>query len=212
MGTDVTNPTTPETRSESPRAEYQFGLQAFLLMFVVVALLAAYLRTFGPEAVGRFGLVIVLTLPLGGAIGWLADRFSAAVFWAGIGTVLGSLAVCGAAVYHWTALYVWPLMGGIVGATAAVCDEGKLMQRMACSALVGFGVIAVYTFSCFGFQRDQVAELICAAGGGALLGLGVELVGRFEKRTSIPRHFLALGLVVLAVAGHWIAVRIIPGV
>jgi hypothetical protein len=208
----VTCPTMPETQSDSSRAEYQFGLQAFLLMFVVVAVLAAYLRTFGPEAVGRFGLVLVLALPLGGAIGRLAGRFSAAVFWAGIGTVLGSLAVCGAAVGHWTALYAWPLMGGIVGATAAICGEGKLVRRVAWSALVGFGVIAVYTFSWFGFQREQIAELICAAGGGALLGLSVDLVGRFEKRTSIPRHFLALGLVVLAIAGHWIAVRIIPGV
>ncbi len=208
----VTCPTMPEPRSESPRAEYQFGLQAFLLMFVVVALLAGYLRTFGPEAVGRFGLVLVLTMPLGGLIGWLAGRFSAAVFWAGIGTVLGTLAVCGAAVGHWTALYAWPLMGGMAGAAAAVCDRRGLVERMACGAMVGLGIITIYVFSCFGIANAQIAELICAAGGGALLGLGVDLVGRFEKRTSIPRHFLALGLVVLAIAGHWIAVRVIPGV
>jgi hypothetical protein len=104
----VTCPTMPETQSDSSRAEYQFGLQAFLLMFVVVAVLAAYLRIFGPEAVGRFGLVLVLTLPLGNAIGRLAGRFSAAVFWAGIGTVLGSLAVCGAAVGHWIAVRIIP--------------------------------------------------------------------------------------------------------
>ncbi|MEN6451089.1 MAG: hypothetical protein ABFC96_11410 [Thermoguttaceae bacterium] len=202
----------PHNDTDSPRSEYQFGLQAMLLMFVVAALLAGYLRAFGPEAVGRFGLVLALALPLGGLIGWWAGRFSAAVFWAGIGSVLGSLAVCGAATSHWSQLYVWPLMGGIVGATAAACGDGRPVRRMAWCALVGFAIVAICGLSFSGFGRDRIAELICAAGGGALLGLGVDLVTRFERFTSIPRHFLALVLVVLAIAGHWVAVRVIPGI
>ncbi len=60
----MSNEPRAQTDTAASRAEYQFGLQAFLLMFVVVAVLAGYLRTFGPATVGRFGLVLVLTLPL----------------------------------------------------------------------------------------------------------------------------------------------------
>jgi hypothetical protein len=42
--------------------------------------------------------------------------------------------------------------------------------------------------------------------------LVIDLATRFEKWTSVPRHFFALGLVILAIAGHWLAIRLIPGV
>ncbi len=198
--------------TQPSRAEYQFGLQAFLLMFVVVAVLVGYLRSFGVEPVGRFGLCIAVAMPLGGLIGWRAGRFSTAVFWTGIGTVLGSLAVCGTTVGHWTAYYFWPLMGGAAGATAAVCDRRGLPERMASTTVVALGIVGLYTLLWPCRSGEENAQIVCAAGGGALLGLGVDLVGRFERWTAIPRHFLALGLVVLAVAGHWVAVRVIPGI
>ncbi len=202
---------TPETETQPSRSEFQFGLQAFLWMFVVVAVFLSYIRSFGAETIPKFGLVATLALLLGGAIGLVAHRFSTAVFWSGIGVVGGFLAVIHAAMPHWSAEHVWPLVGGLVGATAAVCGDGRPMRRMFWSAAVGLAAVSLYSLSLFGFRRDQVAELICAALGGALAGLGVELASRFEKRTAIPRHFFALGLVVLAIAGHWIAVRVIPG-
>jgi hypothetical protein len=207
----MTDSTTPETDPKPPRAEFQFGLQAFLWMFVVVAVFLSYIRTFRPEAVATFGLVATLALLIGGVIGLLAGRFSAAVFWSGIGVAGGYLAVVHTSLYHWTQEYAWPLMGGIAGATAAVCGDGNVRRRMVWSSLVWLGLIAIYDLSFFGLQYDLMSDPICALIAGALFGLGVDLATRFEKWTSIPRHFFALGLVLLAIGGHWVAIRLIPG-
>ena len=85
------------------------------------------------------------------------------------------------------------------------------IRRVVCCLLVGFGLVAIYELPLFGFSADRVAELVCAAGGSVVLALIVELAGRFEKYTAIPRHFLAIGFVLLAIAAHWIAMRVIPG-
>jgi hypothetical protein len=207
----MTDPTTPRTEPESSRAEFQFGLQAFLWLFVIVAVFLSYIRSFGPETIPKFGLVAVLALLLGGLIGLAAHRFSTAVFWSGIGAVGGYLAVVHAAMPHWSAEYVWPLVGGLVGATAAACGDGRPVRRMIACAAVGLAAVSLYTLSLFGFRREAIADLICAAIGGALAGLGVDLASRFEKRTAVPRHFFALGLVVLAIAGHWTVTKIFPG-
>jgi hypothetical protein len=206
----MTDAMQPEAETPS-RAEFQFGLQAFLVLFVIVAVFLSYIRTFGAETIPKFGLVATVALLVGGVIGLLAHRFQAAVFWSGIGVVGGYLAVVHSAMPHWSAEYAWPLVGGLVGATAAVCGDGKPWRRMFCSAAVGLAAVSIYSLSFFGFRRDQVADLICAAIGGALAGLAVDLASRFEKRTAVPRHFFALGLVILAIAGHWIAVKLIPG-
>jgi hypothetical protein len=208
----MTNPTTSEIEPQPPHAEFQFGLQAFLWMFVVVAVFLSYIRTFNPADVAKFGLVATLALLLGGVIGLLAGRFSAAVFWAGIGVVGGYLAVVHTCLYHWSQEYAWPLMGGVVGATAAVCGDGNLRRRIGCCSLAWLVLVMIYDLSLFGVQRDLLADPLCAFIAGALFGLGVDLATRFEKWTSIPRHFFALGLVLLAIAGHWLAIRIIPGV
>ena len=135
----MTSPTTPETEPQPSRAEFQFGLQAFLWMFVVVAVFS-YIRTFSPATVARFGLVATLAIVVGGLIGLLAGRFSAAVFWSGIGVVGGYLAVVHASLFHWTNEYAWPLMGGIVGAAAAACGDGHIKRPVVCSSAVWLGL------------------------------------------------------------------------
>jgi hypothetical protein len=207
----MSEPATSESEDVSSRAEYQFGLQAMMMMFVVVAVFLSYIRSFGPETIPKFGLVAAISLLVGGLIGLLARRFSAAVFWSGIGVVGGYLAVVHAALPHWSEEFVWPFVGGLVGATAAACGDGRPWRRMLASAVVGLAAVSLYTLTVLGLRRDAVAELSSATIGGALAGLGVDLASRFEKWTSIPRHFFALGLVVLAIAGHWIVTKIVPG-
>jgi hypothetical protein len=208
----MTDPTTTESKLPPARAEFQFGLDAFLWMFVVVAVFLAYIRTFNPDDVGKFVVVATVDVLVGGVIGLLARRFSSAVFWAGIGAVGGYLAVVHTCLSHWTQEYACPLMGGIIGATAAVCGDGNLRRRMIVPSLVWLALVVLYDLSFFGLTRDWIAEPICAFLGGLLVGLGVDLATRFEKWTSIPRHFFALGLVLLAIGGHWLAIRLLPGV
>ena len=206
----MTEQTPQETDPQPPRAEFQFGLQAFLWMFVVVAVFLSYIRTFGPAAVAKFGLVATLALLIGGLIGLVAGRFSAAVFWSGIGVVGGYLPWCNAASPtgarnmsgRWWA--EWSARRRPPAATETSGGGWICLARLA-------RLVVIYDLSLFGFRRDLIADLICASVGGALAGLGVELASRFEKCTSIPRHFFALGLVILAIAGHWLAVRMIPG-
>jgi len=202
---------TTEDGPRSSRAELQFGLDAFLWMFVVVAVFLGYVRTFNAEHVGRFVVVATVALFVGGVIGLVARRVSAAMFWTGIGVVGGYLAVVHPPLVHWSQEYAWPLMSGIAGAVAAVCGDGNLRRRMAAPALVWLALVIVYDLSVFGISGDWIAEPICAFLCGLLAGLGVDLASRFEKWTSIPRHFFALGLVLLAIGGHWLTIRTIPG-
>jgi hypothetical protein len=206
----MTNPETPQTEPQPSNAEYQFGLQAFLWMFVVVAVFLSYIRMFGPLAVAHFGFVATLALLLGGLIGWLSGRFSAAVFWSGIGVVGGYLAVVHTCLNHKSDEYVWPLSAGLVGATAAACGDGNVKRRMICCSLVWLGLVSIYEIPCFGFQRELIFDPICATLAGALAGLGVDLASRFEKYTSIPRHIFALGLILLAIAGHSLTMWCFP--
>ena len=207
----MTDPTSTENVPQPPRGEFQFGLDAFLWMFVVVAVLLGYIRTFNSEHVGRFVVVATVALLVGGAIGLVARRVSAAMFWTGSGVVGGYLAVIHPCLSHWSQEYAWPLMSGIAGAVAAVCGDGNLRRRMAAPALVWLALMLVCDVSVFGIRRDWIADPICAFLCGLLAGLGVDLATRFEKWTSIPRHFFALGLVLLAIGGHWLAIRTIPG-
>ena len=162
------------------------------------------------ESVGKFALVATAAIVLGGLIGWAAGRFSAAVFWSGIGVVAGYLAIVHASLYHWTNEYAWPLSGGLVGATAAVCGDGHVKRRMFWCAAVWLGLVSIYELSFFGFKRDLMFDPICAAIAGALFGLGIDLATRFEKWSSIPRHFFALGLILIGIAGHWVAIWLFP--
>ena len=92
-------------------------------------------------------------------------------------------------------------------AATGTCDAGWPRR-----ALVWLALAIVYDLSVFGIGGDWIAEPICAFLCGLLAGLGVDLATRFEKWTLIPRHFFALGLVLLAIGGHWLAIRLIPGV
>ena len=208
----MSDPTTPETEAQPSRAEFQIGLDAFLWLFVVVAVFLAYIRTFDPADVGRFAIVGTLAVLVGGAIGFRAKRFRAAVFWAWIGVVCGFLAVIHPALVHWSQQYAWPLMSGIVGAIAAACGEGHLRRRMFIPAIVWLVLVIAYDLSVFGPRRDMIFEPICAFLCGLLAGLGVDLASRFERWTSLPLHFFALGIVLLAIGGHWLAIRMIPGI
>ncbi len=208
----MTEPTTTEDQPRPSRAEFQFGLDAFLWMFVIVAVFLSYIRTFNSDDVGKFVVVATVAVLVGGAIGLAAGRFSAAVFWAGIGVVGGYLAAVHTCLDHWSQEYAWPLMSGIVGAVAAACGDGHLRRRMGVSALVWLALVIVYDLSFFGVRRDLIDNPICAFLCGLLFGLGIDLASRFEKWTSIPRHFFALGLVLLAIGGHWLAIRVIHGI
>jgi hypothetical protein len=180
-------------------------------MLVGGAALAYYLSRFGGDAAGKFCLLAAAALLLGSAIGCIMGRLADVLFWTAIGVAYGCLAVVHADMYHWTAEYAWPLVGGMVGAAAAVAFEGKVIRRMACCALVALSLVAVYEFAFFRFQWDLMPDLCCATLGGALMGAGVELVGRFERAAAIPRYVLAVGLLGAGIAGHWFAIHHIPG-
>jgi hypothetical protein len=207
----MTEPTERETADRLPRTELQFGIQALLGMFVLVAVLMSYLRPLGVPVVVKFSVIVAIAMVCGGLIGLVGRKFSDAVFWSAIGSTCGYLAVVNAFLMHWSDEYLWPMVGGIVGATAAALGGRKLAYRVGLCSILGLGMVSAVEFPLFGFTRDLVGVFICAVGGSALLVLVVDLASRFEKWTSIPRHFMAIGLVIAAVAGHWIVLRFVPG-
>jgi hypothetical protein len=190
---------------------FQFGLQAALAVTLLLALLFGYLRPYGAGAVATCGLVVLIAALVGGLGGAVAGKNLDPMFWSVIGAVFAYLAVVGFALYHWSSQYVWPLVGMVAGTTVGAIGQGRPVRRMAFGSLAATAVFAIYMLLLFGLNPDLGYELLCAALGGALLGLLVEIVERFERTTSIPRYLLAVGFVVAAILGHWIVPRIIPG-
>jgi hypothetical protein len=180
-------------------------------MAIALAGIAYYLSTFNVNAVGRFGFLVAAAILIGVALGLATRKLGDVVFWSAIGVCYGYLAVIHADLYDWTAEYAWPLVGGVVGAVAAIPSEGKLWRRMAFCAATALGLIAIYEFASFGFQRDLLPDLYCATLGGAMMGVGVDLVSRLEKATGIPRYALAVVLIAAAIACHTLAIHYIPG-
>jgi hypothetical protein len=207
----MTEPTAPERTDRHSRAAFQFGIQDVLGMFVLVSVLLSYLRPFGVPVILKLTCLVGLALLCGGAIGLVARRFSEAVFWSAIGSILGYLTIVNAPLSHWTGEYVWPMLGGIVGAVAAAVSGKKARYRVAYCSLLGLGLVSLYELALLRFTRDSADELVCATAGSALLAVVVELAGRFERWTSVPRHLIAIGFVVAGIAVHWVALRLAPG-
>jgi len=200
----MAEPIDSDTAVDSPW-RLQFSLQTFAGLFVVVALLLGYLRLFGVESVAKCAVLTAVALVLGGLVGARAGKLGDALFWSAIGAVFGFLAILGDVSYHWILPYAWPLVGGLTGATAAICPDGRLARRMMCCALVAWALISVCFVLAITFQPVMLADLLCAALGGALMAVAVEMAGRFERYTSLPRHLLATGFVLVGITGHWLA-------
>ena len=130
-------------------------------MFVLVSVLLSYLRPFGVPVVLKLTCLVGLALLCGGAIGLVARRFSEAVFWSVIGSILGYLTVVNAPFSHWTGEYVWPMLGGIVGAVAAVLSGKKARYRVAHCSLLGLGLVSLHELALLRFTRDSVDALVC---------------------------------------------------
>lgn len=188
----------------------QFTLQSMIGLFVVVALLLGYLKAFGGESILKCGSTTLAALALGGLVGAWTGKTPDAMFWAAIGAVFGFLVVLGDASYHWSVIYAWPLVGGLTGATAALAPQQHLVRRMRSCATVALVSIALYLVCCLPFERAMFADMVCAALGGALMAVAVELATRFERYTALPRYLLATAFVLLGIAGHWAAVHFLP--
>lgn len=200
----------PPSSAEQPRERLQFTLQSMIGLFVVVALLLGYLRTFSGESILRCGAVTLASLAIGALLGLWPGKVPDTMFWAAIGAVFGFLTVLGDASYHWSLVYVWPMVGGVTGATAALAPQHRLVRRMAVCGLVAMATIGLYLVCFLTFERAMVADMCCAALGGALMAVAVELATRFERFTSLPRYLLASAFVVVGIAGHWAAFHFLP--
>ena len=202
---------------ESPRLfaasrhHMQYTLQAGLGTMTVSCLLIAYLRPLGVLAVGRCGLVVLMGAVLGCIVGAMTRRPGDTLFWSVMGAVAGYLAVLSAFVYHWTGTHVWPIVGALSGAAAVVPPPTRPFLRMFAAGATAAALILAYQLALFGSEPKSAAELLCAALGGAMLGLASEIAGWFEARISVSRSAIAIGVVRALIAGHWLAVHFIPG-
>jgi len=183
----------------------QYSLRSTLSTITVACLLLAYLRPFGTDCVERCAVVMMLGAAIGLSVGAVSRRTADVVFWSMTGAALGYLAVLNAYVYHWSEIHVWPMVGALSGAMAAMVDPSKPFSRMIAGMLTAATLVAVYLAAAFGLQSSFSAELLCAVLGGAVLGLGAALVTWIEEQVSVPRSALAIGLTAAAISGHWIA-------
>lgn len=193
------------------RAKAEIWLETACGMCLAGGLFAGYLGLFHGGDAARWAALAAVALPIGCLFGAAKGKLADVAFWTAIGVAFGYLTVVRADTFDWTGVYVWPVIGAMVGAAAALCRDGRPFRRVSCCALAAVGMAAVYEFGRFGFRADLIADLVCATLGGALMGLGVELVRRYEARTAIPRHCLAVELIAAAILCHVMAITYIPG-
>ncbi len=193
----------------SPRL--QFGISSLLATALMLALLFGHLRAYGTGTVITCGLIVLVAALVGGLAGACAGRVADTLFWSVIGAVFGYLVVVGFYRYHWSAQYAWPLVGMVAGIAVGALGSGRPVRRAAIGLAAATGVFATYALAMFGFAAHVGYEALCAALGGALMGLVADVAERFERRTSIPRHVAATALVIAAILGHRIVPSVVPG-
>ncbi|HUS38834.1 MAG TPA: hypothetical protein VMX74_05260, partial [Pirellulales bacterium] len=110
---------------------------------------------------------------------------------------------------HDKGIYAWPLAAGFAAVTAA--SNSHRFRRMFLAAVMSGTVIAFYIMSTSAMAIVMLASVACAAIGGALLSLLIEVVGWLERTRKIPQPAIGLALVLAAIGFSLVAKHVIPG-
>ena len=204
----------PETRSASQ--PFQFSLQMLFWLTFNVGMAMAYLRSHGPEVLGRGLLTIGGALLAGVVFGRLRRRTGEATFWAVLSSacaLLGALDVP----LDWAWGAVEAVAGAVAGAlagsprspdAAGALVVGKPLRTAGATALAGLAVFG----GCVLLVRPSggaslTFDLVGAPIVGGLLGILVEVITALERRGTLPRYITASVLLLAVIVGDLLARR-----
>jgi len=200
----------PVESNPTETSRLQFRLSTLFVVTLVAGVLAAFLRPRGHDLMMAGAITSSASLLFALIVGAVRPPIVERLFW-GI-VVAAMMQVVSATVIlfdHQMGIYAWPLAAGF----AAVVAVGQWSRagRMTIAALVASTIIATYVLIAGGSIAVVAAIVACAAIGGALLAILIELVGRLEQIRKIPQSAIGLAMVLAAIGFSLVADNVIPG-
>lgn len=194
----------------APRQPIQFRLSTIFVITLIVGVLAAFLNPLGPDLLMAGAVTAMASLLFALLVGAIWPPIVERLFW-GIVVAAMMQAVCATVILldRDLGIYAWPLAAGFAAVVAV--GDGNRFRRMISPALMAGSIIAIYVLYVGGTAVVATPLVACAAIGGALLAILVELVGRFERARKIPPSAIGLAMVLAAIGFSSIASEVIPG-
>jgi hypothetical protein len=154
---------------------------------------------------GLMMLAPLAAMPIGLGFGSLLGRSQDALYWATVGSLLGSVFAVQPQVQG-IMFYVWPLLGAVIGAFAATQGPGKCVRLMPQSAAAGLMAVWCVYFTGLATNVEAWVDILCGGlAGAAMCGL-VGLVDWLRTTYHTSRDAWAAGLVLAVIAGNsWAA-------
>ncbi|GAA4460033.1 hypothetical protein GCM10023156_40430 [Novipirellula rosea] len=200
----------PSSLADSPRDELlQFRLSTIFVLTLIASILAVFLRPRGNDLMIAGMVSTISSLAFGMLVGKVRPPLMQRVFWGVVVAAMMQAVVSNTILLDRKGIYGWPIAAGFAAVVAA--GNSNLYRRMIQGAIAAATVVAIYMVSLPTDSITGFANTICAAIGGALLAVLVDVVNFLQRRTTVPLPITGLALVLVAMAFATVAPTLIPG-
>ncbi len=191
--TDITGP------------KWQFRTSSLLWLTFTAAMTLAYARLFGLWAMGLVLIAPLAAAAIGCWFGVMLERTQDAIYWAVVGSLLGSTFAVQPQV-RGVMFYVWPLLFAVVGAFAATQSTANRFRLIPQCAAAGLFSVWLIQATRLGTSTDGWVDVVCGGIAGAAMSGLVGLVDWLRATYRTSRDAWAAGLVFAVIAGNlWAA-------
>ncbi|EMI20850.1 membrane protein [Rhodopirellula maiorica SM1] len=187
----------------------QFRLSTIFVLTLIASILAAFLRPRGNDLMIAGMVTTISCLAFGMLVGKLRPPLMQRVFWGVVVAAMMQAVASNTILLDRKGIYGWPIAAGFAAVVAS--GNSNLYRRMFQAAVAAATVVAIYMASVPANWTTSIANSICAAIGGALLAVLVEVVNWLQRKTHIPLPITGLALVLSAIVFAAIAPIMIPG-
>jgi len=198
---------TPQTTfpAAPARQSWQFRTSSLLWLTFTSAMVLAYARIYGPWAMWLVLAAPLAAVAIGGWFGFLLGRIQEAMYWAVVGSLLGSTFAVQPQVQG-LMFYVWPLLFGVVGALAATQPTASRLRLIPQCAAAGLVTVWLIYATRLSTSLDGWVDIACGGLAGAAMAGLVGLVDWLQTTYRTSRDAWAAGLIFAVIAGNlWAA-------
>ncbi|MCI0357436.1 MAG: hypothetical protein L0211_03000 [Planctomycetaceae bacterium] len=184
---------------------WQFRTSSLLWLTFTAAMTLAYARLYGPWAMGLVLAAPLAAVAIGSWFGLMLGRMQDAVYWAVVGSLLGSAFAVQPQVQG-LMFYIWPLLFSVVGAFAATQSASVRFRLIPLCAAAGLLTVWLVYATRLATNTDGWVDIVCGGLAGAAMSGLVGLVDWLQATYRTPRDAWAAGLVFAVIAGNlWAA-------
>lgn len=197
--------------SENPvaTAGLQFRLSTIFVLTLVASILAAFLNPKGSDMLLAGMATTAVSLLFALVIGYFRSSIADRVFWAVVVAAMMQAVAANVILLDRSGIYAWPIVAGFAAAIAA--GKSNLYFRMLAASATAAVTIIPYVVSLEPKAPVILSYVTCAAIGGALLTIMIDLVRWAEQKHRIPQPAIGLTLVIAAIGFSVLAPQLIPG-